>query len=351
MSLTVAMRCLSGPKVGMGHLMRCREIARHLSERSHRAIIMGPATALQTPHDRTIFTAWVPEAGCFDAETDCAAFLAFCTTHRATHANMDDYRITPAYQKALRDAGIRTLQQFDASKPWPFWADFIVNSGPSEKHEDYIDYLPNTSTQCLFGPAYAVLRPAFAQITTRPDGRPLKRLFVCFGGGDDEGTLGWVITTLQAALGDHITFVAVCAKTNPAAIAYQDTLGILPQVDYQIDPPDIADLMRSCDAAILAGGTMSYEAAICGLPMILMALAPNQRRACTGWQAQIGALFLGEADQVTPEALVTAVTRLIETPSQRRMMAEKGRIAVDGRGVIRLVDALLDTHTIQDLQI
>lgn len=350
MSLTVAMRCLSGPDVGMGHLMRCREIARHLVERGHRSVIMGPNTELQTQLDRTLFVAWVPEAACFEAEADFAAFSAFCTTHQATHANMDDYRITPAYQKALRDVGIRTLQQFDASKPWAFWADFIVNAGPSERYEDYTAYLSNASTQCLFGPAYAVLRPAFSQIVAREDGRPLKRLFICFGGGDDKRTLERVIVALQARLGDQITLVAVCARTNPAAETYQRTLGSLPQVEYQIDPPNIADLMRSCDAAILAGGTMSYEAAICGLPLILVALAPNQRRACAGWQAEIGALFLGEADHVTPEALVAAVTRLIETPSQRQMMAERGRMAVDGCGVVRLVDALLNTSTIQDLQ-
>jgi len=99
--------------------------------------------------------------------------------------------------------------------------------------------------------------------------------------------------------------------------------------------------MADCDMAGIAGGTMSYEAAAMGLPFATMALAPNQQGPCQGWQDTIGAPYLGEVSQLDSGQIAQSVLSLIDDPSRRAQLAAKGRDAVDGLGVSRLVDALI----------
>jgi UDP-2,4-diacetamido-2,4,6-trideoxy-beta-L-altropyranose hydrolase len=333
----VVMRCNASPSVGLGHLMRCRELARLLTNAGHLCAIIGPPDSLRQPADAGLFAQWhaVDDRG--TSQDDAARVLYLCAGMGARHLVMDDYRIDPAYQLILKHAGLRWLQQFDASAPWDFHADVLVNAGPAERREDYLKYLKNPKIETLFGPAYAVLHPDFAGLFPRPDGRPITRILVSFGGGDDRGAIDLALAALVGV--PHVTPVIVSGTSNPrnAALAAQ----IPDRAELHIAPTSIAALMADCDMALIAGGTMSYEAAICGLPMVLIPLAPNQIRSCQGWADRAGAVVLSGLDTLTPALLRTAVLALMDDQSRRQAMATTGRALVDGKGAQRLLEALL----------
>lgn len=342
MSETIALRCYTGEGVGLGHLMRCRELARVMKARGHRTIVMGPPEAMREPGDEELFDIWHAGATDFDAEKDAEAFVALCMQHGARYAIMDDYRIDPDYQLTLRSSGIRWLQQFDASRPWDFWADVLVNAGPHERMDDYAPFLRNLDARKLFGPRFAVLRTEFTAIVPQPDGRPVRKLFLSFGGGGDAGLIGRCVDALRPLLGNDFGIVIASGRHNRDNAAYDNRFADEPFVDFRIAPANMASLMRDSDLGLLAGGTMSYEAAICGLPLILVSVADNQERACMGWQERIGAKYLGRADVLSSEMVRETVMALAADSNMRAKMASLGRKAVDGRGATRLIDALLD---------
>ncbi|MEQ9447993.1 MAG: hypothetical protein RLN70_03690, partial [Rhodospirillaceae bacterium] len=146
----------------------------------------------------------------------------------------------------------------------------------------------------------------------------------------------------------NITLVVVSGGGNPRRDSIAARIDSLPcgRVELHVDPDDMPGLMAGCDMAIIGGGTMSYEAAMCGLPTIFIALAPNQLRPCLGWQELTKAPLLGQVGQVSPAAIRAAVSALINDDVRRQEMAAAGRGLVDGRGAIRLIDALLDCETI-----
>lgn len=345
MSAAVVFRCNVSAQVGVGHLMRCREMAQVLRGLGIGSAILGPPESMANAADKTLFQHWIPVPERGTSEQDAARVLDMCAQLGTRHAVMDDYRIDPAYQTLLRTQGIRWLQQFDASAPWMFQCDLLVNASPYETRAQYVPWLDDPArTDTLFGPAYAVMRPEFARLSPRTDGRAVKRIFVGFGGGDDRGALSTTLEALAGRFGTGVTLVLVSGPNNPRNDAIKAQVNALPkgQAELHIGPPDMPALMAGCDLAVIGGGTMSYEAAICGLPTLFVALAPNQDRPCMGWNALTGALYLGQVGAVTSTTLHHAVLGVIEDDSTRQSMAARGRSLVDGKGGTRLVGALLE---------
>jgi len=342
MSEVVAIRCYTGARVGAGHLMRCRELARQLKARGCGTIIVGPPEAMRDEQDSGLFDVWHEASAEFEALSDARAFTDLCAESDVRYAIMDDYRISPDYQHILEAAGLRWLQQFDSSRPWSFWADILVNAGPHEQAANYAPFLKNPKTQILFGPEFAVLRPEFTAVRPQPNRRDVRSLFLSFGGGDDAGLIMKSVDALRPLLGENFRLVIASGRSNPGNVGYVREFSEEFYIDFCIAPPDMATLMCNCDLALLAGGTMSYEAAICGLPLILVSVADNQERACKGWQERIGAIYLGRADALSQPTIRDTVMGLIADGEAREEMASLGRAAVDGRGATRLIDALLD---------
>lgn len=345
MTAPVVFRCNASSRVGLGHLMRCRELARLLTERGHACAIVGPSEDLREPNDARLFSRWIPLSGEYGCEQDARDFLAICREMNAVHAVMDDYRVDPAYQASLKANGIRFMQQFDASRPWDFHADLIVNSNPYERAEDYAAYVKNPNARLLLGPRYAVLRPEFSALEIRPAGRPVRRILVSFGGGDDLGAIRLTLEALMETPGaEDITAIAVSGSSNPRNEDNASFIAELPKhrAELFINPKKVAELMNSCDLAIIAGGTMSYEAALCTLPMVLIALAPNQLRPCRGWADKAGAQTLGTIDTVTKDMIRDTIGLLLADDARRTDMAARGQTMVDKSGGLRLIAALLE---------
>lgn len=345
MSRWVVFRCQSGEGVGLGHVMRCHEMARHLRDRGIDSAMIGPASALRQEGEGDLFKLWQPVEDRQGSACDAARVVGLCQRLGTRHAVIDDYRADPAFQGVLKAGGLRWLQQFDASCDWRFCCDVLVNSGPLERRDAYLPRLERPErVQTLFGPAHAVLQRGFRQVMARRDGRPVRRVLVAFGGGDDRGAIALVLRALAGRLGPDVVLVLVSGADNPGRPAAERAVAELGQgrAELHVGPEDMPGLMAGCDLAVIGGGTMSHEAAICGLPMVTLALAANQERPCLGWQALIGAPYLGRIADVAPEALFQAVSSLIRADRHREAMAAKGRQAVDGRGAERLVSALLD---------
>ncbi|MGR3467042.1 MAG: PseG/SpsG family protein [Shimia sp.] len=349
---TVVMRCNASPTVGIGHLMRCREMARVLRTGGWDSVLLGPPRSMATPEDARLFRAWHPIAERGPDAQEARTIIETCAAYDTHHLILDDYRGTPPVQTALRAAGLRWLQQFDSSQRFEYDCDVLVNASPHERRAAYEHLLRRPEAQqTLFGPRYAVLRPDFLALDPRADGRPVARILVAFGGGDDRGAIAFTLEALRGigtesedGIDDGaVTLVAVVGASNGNAAQIKALASAAPDAPVEVHhaPPDLPALMAGCDLAVIAGGTMGYEAAICGLPPIFMALADNQHRSCMGWHALTGAPYLGRADAVAAADLRAAAAALITDHDRRRDIARAGRAEVDGYGAQRLIDALL----------
>jgi len=317
----IVFRCDAGPELGFGHLMRCRTLAEAFHERGERCVMVGPDSAYAKPGDDAVFDEWFSVSDWASSHEDALKTIRIAKKHQADWLVLDDYRVDEAYQLAIRAAGLRWLQ-FDGTASKPLWADIVLNANPATRLEDYQAVLRNPNTRVLLGPRYAILRAEFDQVIPREPGRPVKRILLTFGGGDDRGANQFVLSTLLPIISKDQELVVVSGSTNPSNPSLKRWVDAHGEgrVSLHIDPEQVASLFASCDLVVMAGGTSTYEAARCGLPMILIAIADNQVAQSKAWSDCGCAIYLGTAKDVTESNLISAFEKITSSDVHRKIV-------------------------------
>lgn len=102
--------------------------------------------------------------------------------------------------------------------------------------------------------------------------------------------------------------------------------------------------MRKCDAAVSAGGTTLFELCACKVPTICFSFADNQ----AGFTWKMGEhqvmLYAGDARENPAKTASVIIEKLVGLCGDKELshsLSENMGKLVDGKGVGRIVDALL----------
>jgi UDP-2,4-diacetamido-2,4,6-trideoxy-beta-L-altropyranose hydrolase len=191
----------------------------------------------------------------------------------------------------------------------------------------------------LVGPAYALLRPEFAearQYVAVRDGA-VGRLLVFMGGMDVDNWTGRVIDALDAIGLEEIAVDIVIGSTHPARDSLKDRVANHANWTLHIQTTNMAKLMALADLAIGAGGSATWERCALGLPTIALKLAENQS---TVLQQGGRAGFLYALDDVSSEMLVHHIKALIANSGLRSHISANALSLADGRGSERVANLL-----------
>lgn len=310
-----------GGAVGWGHFARAHALAAELQERgaSVQLAVRGPAPTLR---------AAVPLQSISPAES--APFLRNSFAD-ADLVVLDLYDWSPdelALAAAARSALLACIRD-KAAPPVRFdvWIDPNVSSPPIAK--------PEVGPRVFAGGDYLILRSEFDALPSRAHAEVPRRLLVAFGGSDQSCLIALTLGAL--AIGDvafrEIT-VVLGGSPAPATAPSGIELRSLAHVN------DMVALYQWADFGVLAAGTMLYEAAATGLPCAVVALNDDQGVEARAFGRRSAALDLGNANAVRPEAIAAAL-RNATARERRQSLASHARRALDGRGRVRVADALL----------
>ena len=106
-------------------------------------------------------------------------------------------------------------------------------------------------------------------------------------------------------------------------------------------PDNIPELMEWADIAILAGGSTVWEALHMGVPCILLSYADNQLRVAPKLGDLGYVLYSGHFNGSIPLKFVNDLKALLTDSSLRVALSERGRKLIDGKGVERIIQAML----------
>ena len=346
----IIFRTDASPQIGFGHLTRCRALAQALIRQGQRCVMVGPDTAHAKLGDQDISEDWIPVSSWTTSNDDAVRVINLAHQCQAQWLVLDDYRIDEAYQLNLHAAGLRWLQ-FDGGANKSLWADIVLNANPAARAEDYAAVLSNQNTLLLLGPRYAILRPEFERIKPREPGRPVKQILVTFGGGDDRGGNEFVLSTLLPATALDLRFLVISGASNPNNSNLRHWVAAHGQgrVCLHIDPEQVAPLFASCDLAVMAGGASIYEAACCGLPMLVITIADNQIPQSKAWVNLGVAKWLGTHPGVDKDALIDGYNFLNNNRQNFVAMSIEGSRWVDAGGADKTAKHMLDM--IQKVQV
>jgi UDP-2,4-diacetamido-2,4,6-trideoxy-beta-L-altropyranose hydrolase len=328
-------RCDASAVIGVGHFMRCYSLAVSLRGLGHEVrFAMRDATehALALLRDGRFECVSLPSLpGDLEAELPRLKELL----RGVSCVLVDHYRASAAYLAALRATGVLVAVIDDVGDRDLTAAGWLLNPNPDAARRPYrID----PACACLFGPAFALLRPQFA--TARASARRHftaadRRVLLTLGGGDTAELCRDLLTALDAGPGRRLEVRCLAGgdgldRLRAAAHSSRHQVEILHNV------ADVAPHMLWADLSVNAGGSTCWELCCLGVPMLVLVLSADQRGVAAsleGTGAAVGLVAATEAGEVV-EALLAA-------PGRRARLSAAAQALVDGRGADRAAAALV----------
>lgn len=334
-------RADAGPRVGMGHAMRCLALAQAWRARggSARFLMADPPPSLQDPlaAEGVVLESLGEEPGSL---RDAAA-----TAERARRLGVealvvDGYAFGPAYRAAAREGGAPMLVVDDLGGDERWEADVILNQNLHARASMYADRPPGADL--LLGPSFALLRSEIRSAAAlRPEDRaaePVRTLLVMFGGADPVDATGQFLPAV-ANLDPEVAVRVLVGPANPrrATLARLagETAGRLEVVEAGPDHP-YPRLLADADLVVTAAGSTCWELCFLGIPFVTVVLADNQAAIAASLQEAGASIDLGPHGEAESAALAKMLERLLADSGLRRAMGRAGRSLVDGRGAERV---------------
>ncbi len=340
--MKVLIRADASQTIGSGHIARCLTLAQCLRKQGAQVTF----ASLTLPGHRLVnlsaqgWNTYAMKPGA--SSCDIEALLpwqddieALKNVGRFDWVIVDHYGLDARWETAARAYAPRIMAIDDLANR-EHSADLLLDQNLTASAEAYAGLLaPGCST--YFGPRHALLGPAYEalRVSVRPH---VQRVLVNFGGFDFNGNTLKAMVALEGLNGLEVDFIA--GHNNPDWAHLQAYVATRPNWTLHSFVEDFPALMATADLFIGAGGGTTWERAAVGMPTICLAVAHNQQ-ANAELMAVAGAhVYLGEAAQVSSQALRQSVLGLLDDVQRRHGLAEHSRQLVDGMGALRLAWAL-----------
>jgi UDP-2,4-diacetamido-2,4,6-trideoxy-beta-L-altropyranose hydrolase len=330
------------PSTGTGHLRRCLTLAQELKEQGVEVFFACRLESFDIEkYMAHIASGWEEYDWSLTPEEDARKVVHSSKKYQADTVIIDHYRADEAYQNILYESGIKWLQ-FDGAARYPIWADWVLNMSPTASENLYEKLKTRKDTCLLLGPRYALLRREFKQWRFPAiKNRPVGRILLTFGGGDDRGATLFCLEAIQS-LGEHVERVVLLSSSNPKK---EEIVKWCKEsranIKIVMDAAETANYMATADLAITAGGMTVFEMAALGVPAMILQIADNQAPIARAWQQCGYGVDLGHLERLHPEDLQREIMSLMQDTARREAMSATGNAMVDGLGARRVAQALL----------
>jgi spore coat polysaccharide biosynthesis predicted glycosyltransferase SpsG len=186
------------------------------------------------------------------------------------------------------------------------------------------------------------------KVVEKSKGRP-RNILVTLGGADpDNITLKIVRALLRMEL-EEVKLDIVLGPSNPNTEVLEREIeearksGLTSMEAMRLHRHgNMPELMARADVAISAGGSTCWELCFLGKPFIVIIATENQRDIALGLDQAGVARCLGWHYEVTERQIHDHLESLINDNSLRREMSANGQALVDGKGRLRVLQALAD---------
>jgi UDP-2,4-diacetamido-2,4,6-trideoxy-beta-L-altropyranose hydrolase len=305
----VVFRVAAGPRLGFGHLARCRAIGRALGV-TPRVSIRGTAATARVaaalgltvaPGGRRVVLTRGLDLLVLD-DPSCAAGRPWVA--------------------AARRAGLPVVAVHDGARR-PHLADLVIDGSPT---------VPVVRTRRrLAGLHVAVVDPTVA-VLRRHKGMRRDSIVLALGGGRH---VVRATPSLVAALRSEMPDARI-------VVAPGFTAGPRPRIEGAtwLAADGLAEALARARVAVVGGGLTALEAAALGAPSVAVAVVPAQRPNVRALARHGVVCDGGLLSADAPRRLARRTARLWHATSEREALSRAGRRLVDGCGAERIATAV-----------
>ncbi len=360
-TLTIVIRADSSQQMGSGHVMRCLTLADELRQRGAQVLFICrelpgnlinlieekgyQVLRLQRPGaeycaipDDVAHSAWLGVSW----EQDVVDTINELPVETPQWLIIDHYAIDSRWEEKLRPQ-VGKIMVIDDLADRQHDCDLLLDQNLYEGMESRYNNLVHESCNKLLGSKYALLRPEFtiARKNLRQRDGVVKRILVFFGGVDPTNETEKALQAL-ASISDRqfeVDVVVGCGNRHKKRIKK-----ICVENDafhYHCQVNNMAELMVAANLAIGAGGSTTWERCSLGLPALVIALAENQVNIAQSADNAGVLKCLGKLSEITSEVLLQQISTTIASEVILNTMSEKALNLVDGCGVLRVADNMV----------
>jgi UDP-2,4-diacetamido-2,4,6-trideoxy-beta-L-altropyranose hydrolase len=368
----VAFRLDSGVAIGSGHMIRCLTLASSLKEKGYVCRFFcrehpGSNHALieKTGFEVVLFpaastTSYVPNSGMLHGEflgvsqqTDTQDFLVSLRGEEPSIVVIDHYGIDQEWEEVVRKAlPAAAICVIDDLADRPHLCDVLVDQNYYvDLSERYRNLLKISSIQ-LLGPKYALVRPQFAAVKGQEPRAFWSefRILISFGAMDPQGYgLRVAEVLLSAGLPGDLKVSLMGAYSSAEDLkrlkkiqsSYQN---LFEHLGFVSNPWEIMGKSR---LFVGAGGSVTWERCLLGLPGIVYSISANQVKMSKDLAQDGFQIYLGDVGSMSNRVLTDVVRDLMINDDKMLKLSTKSAGLVDGLGVNRVADVLANVQRTQ----
>lgn len=335
----IIVRINAGNTYGLGHLSRCISLVNNISISNYIFYIRTDNQRLVASYIKKNLVGQ-PDIIFINVNFPTKTELNFIVEKYCTGDLLiiDHYEANENYQRFLFDNKVSWLQ-FDSHAKCGFYANWVLHGSPGAKIDLYEPLRRNPKTKFLLGPDYCIVKE---QITEMKDKRSvrkrLKKIVVCFGGGDDHGATLKCLQNIDFVEFSKIDIDVVISPYNKDKknIENLEKRGLIKIINQD----QLHENMKEADLGIIASGMISYEAAYLGLPMLLVPIADNQEINAKAWENMGCAINLKSTTNIKDQ-LSSSLVELKKRSYYLEAMSKNCLKIVDGKGINRIIEQII----------
>lgn len=316
-------------KIGTGHLMRVNALLPALADAGYKFLLFCDSF-----DDRLQYACKGYED--LIKNPDLNALPALINAAKPALTLFDHYFLSADIEKNVRGlkAVIDDLKRSHV-------CDLLTDSVFFRRNEDYADLVPS-GCKLLTGEKYSLIRREFIGLKHTENLR--SRVLINYGGSDPaHACLTAVRSVLAASLQHEFDFTLLTGAANEDHEVLCSLLRGIDEFEIIRSTPHMGALFRRCDLAMGAYGGSFKERMCVALPSLCTVIADNQQDGPRIMKRLKAGLDMSLSELSNP---LTLKARLHDLYAQKDFFIAKGLAAVDGRGLARVGNALLELlHT------
>lgn len=334
--------CCSGNfRLGLGHLARCSILAEFLALKGSTYAIKPDPVAENYLRGNAQSYHLLPPG--FSESEEAEYLVKAAAELEAKTVVLDRKDNIREYVETLKAAGLFVVDLEDRG-PGRDFADILIDPHilPGTTEAIY-----HGSAFCGFGPDWSIIHPLYTRlhkrampaIRNRLKARPVSEIVISCGGSDPAGLASCLLKTLDRR---SETFRITVVAGAGARKAYPDCQNHPVRIPHGLN--SLARTLYQSDLAFVSGGITMFESLCLGVPTVVVPQHEEQYSNAAKLVSQEALLLTPPPeDEAFGIGLEVVLEELLHDGNLRLRLSRKGCSMVDGGGLERLKQAMVNT--------
>lgn len=330
----LAIRADGGQIIGMGHVMRCMELAKEFKHRSIEVLFISKYSKEVNE---------ILENNCIDfininsddLEEELEEVKKIILEEKIDTILTDSYFLSDKYLLELKKY-VDTLISIDDNSLYYYPSDFIINGNIYANGLDY--KIINNKSKLLLGTEYTILRDEFQNEFNYIVNEQVKNILITMGGSDINDFTPFVLDSIKEI---DVNINVIIGKSFKCIDKIKSIAKGNKNINLIYNPSNISEIMKNTDIAISASGSTVYELGVIGVPTILIIQAKNQENIAYELDKNNIMINLGYFYNINKRDILLIVENLMNNFSKRISMSKSTKYLISSYGVKNIVNYIL----------